>query len=513
MSPARREWWDDARVWALFALASLVPFLAVDIPGLIDLPSHIAAFHVTDALGRSPDLQRYYDLDWTPVANLGVNLLVMPLIGPLGVERAAWMAAAIIAPLTVAGIFAAARAVHGRIPPTALLALPVVYGFAFVAGFLNYAFSVALALLCFAAWAKTSEAGWKLRTALFAPLAWLICLAHISGWGVLGLLVGGFELDRAWRRGLSWPSVRELMLKALPLTTPLVALLPWTQPGEGATYFHPALIGNKLRQLSMIVRQDVAWLDVATAWVLITLPLLLVVARATRPVGRLGVAAALIALAWALTPVKLMGSFYADYRLAPVMVMTFVLSLGAWRSGGRSAHLLAATAVALFAGRLALTTEFWVRSDRAYAQHLAALDHVPRGARVAVLTPWACSEQDWRRTPMNHLGSYAITRRDAFTNTLWATPGGHLTRVRYNLDTDFHGDPSQVVRVGNCPGHSDAAFTEALARIPRDRFDFIWVLKSSLVRMPAVEQGRLVYADMDSRLYAIDQASSTGRTS
>ena len=437
----------------------------------------------------------------------------MPLIGPLGVERATWVVTAIIPPLTVVGLFAVARAVHGRIPPTALLALPLVYGFAFVAGFLNYALALALALLGFAAWVRTAGRGWKARTALFAPVAWLICLAHISGWGVFCLLVGGFELERAWRRGVSWPSAGELLLRTLPLATPVVALLPWTQPGDGATYFHPVLIGNKLRQLSMIVRQDVAWLDVATAWTLIALPLLLVIARATRPVAALGIAAALLALAWAATPVKLMGSFYADYRLAPVMVMIFVLSLGRWNGTPRAARLLAAATVTLFAGRLALTTDVWVRSDRAYAQHLAALDHVPRGARVAVLTPWACSDRDWRRTPMNHLGSYAITRRDAFTNTLWATPGGHLTRVRYNLDTPFHGDPSQVVRVGDCPGHADAAFAAALGRIPRDRFDFIWVLKSSLVRMPPVAAGRLVHADANSRLYAIDHASSTGRTS
>ena len=59
MTAGPRDWWDDGRVWLLFALASLVPFLAVDIPGLIDLPSHIAAFHVTDALERSAYLQRY----------------------------------------------------------------------------------------------------------------------------------------------------------------------------------------------------------------------------------------------------------------------------------------------------------------------------------------------------------------------------------------------------------------------------------------------------------------------
>lgn len=513
MIPSRRDWWDDGRTWALFALASVVPFLVADIPGLVDLPSHIAAFHVTDALDRSPNLQRYYGLDWTPVANLGANLLVMPLVGRLGVERAGWLVAAIIPPLTIAGLFAAARAVHPRIPPTTLVALPLVYGFAFAAGFINYALSIALALLAFAAWVRMADAGGLRRAAVFAPTAVALCLTHISGWGVFCLLVAGFELDRARHRERSWSVLRDMILRGLPLAAPLAALLPWTQRGDGETYFHANPLSNKITQLSMVVRQDVAWLDIATACILIAVPLLVMILRASRPAGQLALSAALIAIAWVATPIKLIGSFYADYRLAPLMLMVLALSLGPWRRSAHGAQLLAVGIVGLFVVRLAVTTDIWAQSDRAYEQHLTALEHIPRGARVAVLTPWACPSRDWRRTPMNHLGSYAITRRDAFTNTLWATPGGHLTRVRYNLDTPFHGDPSQVVRVGGCPGHADAAFPAALAAVPRDRFDFIWILKSSLVAMPPVSGADLVYADDNSRLYAIDHASSTGRTS
>lgn len=513
MTRSRRDWWDDGRTWALFALASVVPFLFADIPGLVDLPTHIAAFHVTDALDRSPYLQRYYGLDWTPVANLGANLLVMPLIAWLGVERAGWLVAAVIPPLTVVGLFAVARAVHRRVPPTALVALPLVYGFAFAAGFINYALSIAIALLAFAAWVRTADAGWIRRALVFAPSAVALCLIHISGWGVLCLLAAGFELDRALQRGRSWSALRDMILRGLPLAAPLAALLPWTQRGDGMTYFHENLLRNKITQLSMVVRQDVAWLDVATACILVTLPLFVMIRRSSRPVGQLGLSAVLIAIAWLATPIMLMGSFYADYRLAPVMLMVLVLSLGQWRRSARGAQLLAIGIVGLFVVRLAVTTTIWEQSDRAYQRHLTALELVPRGARVAVLTPWVCPSRDWRRTPMNHLGSYAITRRDAFTNTLWATPGGHLTRVKFNLDTPFHGDPSQVVLVGDCRGYDVAAFPAAVAAVPRDRFDFIWILKSSLVTMPPVSGADLVYADDNSQLYAIDHASSTGRTS
>ena len=59
-----------------------------------------------------------------------------------------------IPPLTVAGFLWVAREVHGRIPPTALFAIPFAYGHPFLFGFVNFALSMALAFLAFGLWLR-----------------------------------------------------------------------------------------------------------------------------------------------------------------------------------------------------------------------------------------------------------------------------------------------------------------------------------------------------------------------
>ena len=48
---------------------------------------------------------------------------------------------------------------HGRIPPTAFFALPFIYGYPFLFGFVNFALSVALAFLAFGLWLRLGRLG------------------------------------------------------------------------------------------------------------------------------------------------------------------------------------------------------------------------------------------------------------------------------------------------------------------------------------------------------------------
>ena len=43
---------------------------------------------------------------------------------------------------------------HGRIPPSAFFALPFIYGYPFMFGFVNFALSVALAFVAFGLWLR-----------------------------------------------------------------------------------------------------------------------------------------------------------------------------------------------------------------------------------------------------------------------------------------------------------------------------------------------------------------------
>ena len=88
-------------------------------------------------------LQQWFSLQWLPIGNLGVDLLVVPLAKLAGVELATKLVVMSIPPLTVAGMLWVAREVHNRLPPTVAFALPLAFGHPFMFGFVNFALSMA----------------------------------------------------------------------------------------------------------------------------------------------------------------------------------------------------------------------------------------------------------------------------------------------------------------------------------------------------------------------------------
>ena len=63
----------------LLMLLSVVPLLYPAVPPLVDLFGHMGRYRVQLDLATSPCLQQYYEFDWAPIGNLGVDGLVQPL--------------------------------------------------------------------------------------------------------------------------------------------------------------------------------------------------------------------------------------------------------------------------------------------------------------------------------------------------------------------------------------------------------------------------------------------------
>ncbi|HYI03891.1 MAG TPA: hypothetical protein VD858_03320, partial [Reyranella sp.] len=152
--PGLGQWWQSRTLLALLIVAAATPLLIPATPPLIDLPGHIGRYRVQLDLANSPALQQYYDYEWRLIGNLGVDLLVQLLAPLIGLEPAVKLIVLMIPPLTVAGLLWVAFEVHGRIPPTALFALPFAYNYPFLFGFVNFALAMALALIAFALWLR-----------------------------------------------------------------------------------------------------------------------------------------------------------------------------------------------------------------------------------------------------------------------------------------------------------------------------------------------------------------------
>jgi hypothetical protein len=263
---AARPWWEQRWFLALVVLATMVPLLYPPVPPLVDLLGHMGRYRVELDLDHSPWLQRYYDFHWAAIGNLGVDLLVVPLGKLFGLELAVKLIVLAIPPLTAAGFLWVAREVHGRVPPTAFFALPFIYGFPFLFGFVNFTLSVALAFLAFGLWLrlgrieKTVLRGW-----LFVPISLIVFFCHTYGWGLLGLMCFSADAVRLHDRGSTWwRAGLEAAMHTSVMALPVVIMLAWrseTHGGQTSAWFEWKI---KWRWLYSALRDRWKWFDIGS---------------------------------------------------------------------------------------------------------------------------------------------------------------------------------------------------------------------------------------------------------
>ena len=478
MNRTQNAWWETRTFVLAAVLLSIVPLLLPAVPPLTDLPGHIARYRVmlgTDAAV----LSQWYQFHWRIAGNLGVDLLVAGLAPLLGLEIAVKLVILATAGLTASGILWISREAHGRVQPWALFALPFVYNYSFLFGFVNHALSMALALNAFALWLRLGRLHRiGLRAVLFVPLSVLIWLAHVVGWGVLGIMAYGAELARARQQGRGWLITPVAAgFACLPLALPMALLFVWrSNEGVGATgrFFEVRL---KLGFLAMALRDRWAAFDIAAVGLIAIMLFRALRDRRIERAPSLAAASLLLLAAFALLPFILFGSAFADMRIAPFMV---ILALLTFRPGeafpARERATLAMIGLAFFVVRTAGTTVgFWM-VDREWNRHLEALDHIPRGARLVTFVGSNCIDP-WAHRRESHLSGLALARRAAFSNDQWRLAGSTpITVIAPGLGK-YATDPSQLVLLEPCPFQTDfMTMNAALAGLPRNRFDYVWLI-------------------------------------
>ena len=506
-----RRWWQTRWFVVAVALASAIPLLWPEIPPLVDLPGHMGRYRVQLSIADQPWLGRWYDFHWQLIGNLGVDLLVEPLGRLIGLEPAVKLIVIAIPVLTVAGLLWIAREVHGRIPATALFALPLAYSYPFQFGFVNFALSMALALNLFALWLRLGRLGrLRLRAALFVPLSCLLWVCHTFGWGVLGVLAFSAEMVRQHdilegNGGRRWLNTwMRAGIGCLPLALPLALMIFWRSgdhvTGQTADWFNWRA---KSMWLLMTFRDRWIAFDIASLTVL-----LLILFKGLRDdrieySRNLGMSALFLLAMFAVLPRIVFGSAYADMRLVPFMLAIAVIALRP--RGGvslRGAATLAALGLAFFLVRLAGTTASFVLFDRTYDRELAALDHVPRGARLISFVGMGC-RNDWRMTRLEHLPALALERRLAFSNDQWSMAGAQLLTTHYPAPGFAH-DPSQIVTRVQCGGEFWRPIERGLTTFPRGAFDYVWLIEPP-AHDPRLEAGLIpVWRSGRSALFRID---------
>jgi hypothetical protein len=471
-------WWERRWFVTLVVLATMVPLLYPPVPPLVDLLGHMGRYRVELDLNHSPWLQQYYNYHWAAIGNLGVDLLIIPLGKLIGLEPAVKLIVLLIPPLTAIGMLWVAAEVHGRIPPTAFFALPFIYGYPFLFGFVNFTLSVALAFLAFGLWLCLGlRERTTLRSWLFVPISLIVFFCHTYGWGLLGLMCFSADAVRLHDRGRSWWRAGiEAALHTSVMASPILVMLIWrseTHGGQTVDWFNWKI---KWRWIYSALRDRWKLFDI---WTLVVPALVFVYAIFSRKLTlsrNLAFSAIVLAVAFVFLPRIVFGSAYADMRLVPYLMAVGLLAIRFRGAPDRTtAQVLAVLGLLFFATRtIANTASLEIAADDQSAK-LQAIDHMPRGARVISLVGMTCSEY-WPLLRNGHLGAMVIVRREGFANDQWVIEGVNLLDLKYNKAGYFAADPSQLVRPNGCREALHREINQSLATLPRDDFDYVWLI-------------------------------------
>lgn len=508
--PAQKAWWEQHWFHALLIFASAIPLLYPTIPPLVDLPGHMGRYRVELDQLNHVHASPYYSFQWQLIGNLGIDLLIIPVSKIFGLELGLKLIAIAIPTLTVTGLLWISREVHGRVTPTTLFALPLAYGHHFMFGFINYALAMALALCGFALWLRFERLrAYRTRAAvffLFSPLLW-VC--HVYGWAALCLLCASSEIVHQHDRRRKWfPALGYAALNGLSLAPPLLLMVLWRSGHVGGQtggwFVWPTKIAWYLETL-----RDRWWIfDQGSVFLLMFVLVLALLLPWLSFSRNLAASALLLVVSFVVTPYVVFGSAYADMRLVAYIFMIALVSI---RVRPNARYALRASAallgLAFFATRTAATTYSFIELAKGANSALGALDHVPEGARLVSFVGRECHTK-WYSNRLEHLPAMAVVRRRAFSNDQWEMAGAQLMRSVYPqgplIVRHFGRDPSQMVTDPDCKSELWHTLNWALSRLPRDKFDYVWIINPPPYD-PALLQGMTqLWADGPNRLFRID---------
>ena len=491
---------------ALLCLVSISPLLLVDLPPLTDLYGHVGRFAIQTELAERPQLQPFYSFRWTLIGNLGTDLLVEllhPLLGLEGAVRAAVIATQLLASF---GILAIAREVHGRITPFAVAALPLIYAMPFNYGFINYALAMALALNVFALWLHLLRTGREqLARGLLLAGGAAIWVSHTYGWAFLCLMCGSTLLAEALAgRAPLVPAIRRTIAACWPLLLPLALMVIW-RAGSGPSLTGDWSIALKGTWLISVLRNRWMAVDILGAFALFGLVFWAIRSPAARFEPRLAAAALLSLACFVALPMNVIGSTFADMRILPYTLVLALLAVSPRAIPIRTCRTLAVLAAAFLAVRTLVTGWAYVEADREIAAHLPALEAVPTGSRVAFFVVSPCGI-DWAVPVLDHIGSMAIVRRNAFVNDQWQGRGHNPLAVHHPAAGAFIAIPSQTVKPEGCDTLVGPTLAESLAALPRAGFSHVWIVGDDGAATPVPADLAALPIRGKGRLYAIRPA-------
>lgn len=501
-------------MFGLLLASAAMPIAMTDLPPLADYANHLGRMHVIADIARNPDLSRLYFLEWAPIPNLIMDLVVPGLSRVLGIYGAGQAFMVMVLVLLVTGPVAIQKVLFGRISLWPLVAFPFVYNATFLTGLVNYLFGVGLSMWGLAAWiALRDQSVWR-RAFISLVCVQILFVTHLFAVGVYGVGLLSYEAWRHLGKGPVQP--RTLLPSALMLGTPFLTILPLliASPTFGLSTENYWESGGKLQGL----------MNVFTTYGDVDLPILAVAAvlvwwgihkRLLRAHPALWFLLAIGAAVYLAMPRMLFGSWMADERM-PVAV--FFLALGFVRLDDRDRGTTLAFLVFVIGMSLVRFIDIesnWMTLSHATSDLRAAVRLIDRGSSVLVAhadDPVGTQIED---DALSHAPCVAMIERDALVSTAFTVRGKQILGVKPNyrgLVDAYDGDPPTVSQLLATTDDEIPGQPHYWDRWPQ-RYEYLVVLYTGKNPNPDPDHLTLLHQGPRYQLYRIHAEPEDGEES
>jgi hypothetical protein len=393
-------------------LIILIPIWMVKYPGMVDYPNHLVRCYILAHYHDSPQWGQRYYLDYVPLPNLAIDLIVTPLLRLFPLIVCGKIFLSLAAALYVVGCSEVGRAVTGKPNWMALVCAFTFYNSELLFGFVNYVFGIGVLLCVFAYWLRVRNAMSPLRFSACCLLSIAAFLVHLSSIAILGVAcVTSALLDFARNR-----AIRGLTVKLIWLVCPLflmavfmrksgrIGSIDWGSPSE-------KLIGflAPVRSYSMALDVGVIFALLLCFWVLLK-------GGKVHSVAAVGL---MLFTLFLITPKVLFTSSAADARYVVPGYLFLALSIEPhWGRWQKTAMTVALIAMIVRTGSIAAS---WVTISYRNEQVLAMGRILPANARIYAMHSASDIEAKQDRGFIHVIQFWTISRK-ADISTLFALP-------------------------------------------------------------------------------------------
>ena len=490
-----------AFIFLALLVVTLLPFALCSPLPLADYPNHMARMHILANLDKSADLARYYALDWGFVPNLAMDVLVPPLISFMSAEAATLLFTALTLLLMVSGAIVLHRVLYGRFTLVPFAAFLLLYNRQFIWGFLNYLFSVGLALWLFAAHVYFRDRMNAItRVLLFSVLSVILLVAHLHAFASYAILVGCYEISIAWRehRKTGRFDVARLMLPAVQFLIPVIMFFALSRTAERAADTRFGGWQNKILGLLDIFNNYVPTFDVACFVFVGALLAAGIYRKRVHIHPDMKLSLAVLFILYLVLPSVLFSSYGADRRLLVMVALVLCASLEVRMENVRLATRIAGALILLFIVRMGVIGVQWEKTNAVYAPILATMDSLKEGSRVAVVVGGEITPS-LNIPPLDHIGNMAVIKKNVYINSLFAESGQQVLRVKNPPSDTFAISPSQTYRVYD----NQLGKIDPFPKVPLDEFDYFLMVNPKYFVPERPRQLELVSERSNVALYRI----------